>query len=78
MGRGDTAAGLVRTAFVILSVAFSYTFESGLAGFLAGFQPGASSFTINLEAAAIIVVPTLLASFVIIRMLRNIGAEGAS
>ena len=63
------SANLVRSAFTIIAVGVSYDFEPQIAAWLHGFQPNLSTTTLGFEAAALIVIPTLLFATFVIRQI---------
>lgn len=63
------SANIVRTLFTIIAVGISYDFEPQISAWLRSFQPNVSSVTLGFEAAAIIVIPTLLFATFIIRQI---------
>ena len=71
------ADNLIRTIFTVVAVALSYSFEPDLAGSLSKAQPHISAFAVNVEAAAIIVVPTFVIATLTIRAVRNARADNA-
>ena len=62
------AANLIRSVFTIVAVGVSYDFEPQIAVWLHSFQPNLSTTTLGFEAAALIVIPTLLFATFLIRL----------